>query len=132
MTGTDGTVTFDRVGLLRTPWGPLNVWQLRQYGQGWWVPVKDTSARTYGGGRYLFDTATGADPGDRDGRHADRPRVARAVRRNVSASLPVEADLGQALAVLLATGEDRVAVTDGAGSRLGTLTVAGLLAQARR
>ena len=50
----------------------------------------------------------------------------------VAATLPVDADLGQALAVLLATGDERVAVTDGSGSRLGTLTVAGLLAQARR
>jgi osmoprotectant transport system ATP-binding protein len=50
----------------------------------------------------------------------------------VAAALPVEAHLGQALAVLLETGDDRIAVTDGAGSRLGTLTVAGLLAQARR
>jgi osmoprotectant transport system ATP-binding protein len=50
----------------------------------------------------------------------------------VPATLPAQADLGQALAVLLATGEERVAVTDEAGVRLGTLTVAGLLAQARR
>ncbi|MDT7572432.1 MAG: uncharacterized protein QOE05_2606 [Actinomycetota bacterium] len=67
-TGTDGTVVFDRVGVLRTPWGPLDVWQLRQYAQGWWVPVKDTSPRTYGGGRYLLDTAKGADLGERDGK----------------------------------------------------------------
>jgi osmoprotectant transport system ATP-binding protein len=50
----------------------------------------------------------------------------------VANTLPVESDLGRALAVLLATGDERVAVTDGAGARLGTLTVAGLLAQARR
>ena len=62
-TGTDGTVVFDRVGVLTTPWGPLDVWQLRQYAQGWWVPLKDTSPRTYGGGRYLLDTAKGADLG---------------------------------------------------------------------
>jgi uncharacterized protein (DUF1684 family) len=67
-TGTDGTVLFDRVGLLRTPWGELDVWQLRQYAQGWWVPLKDTSPRTYGGGRYLLDTAKGADLGGRDGK----------------------------------------------------------------
>jgi osmoprotectant transport system ATP-binding protein len=47
-------------------------------------------------------------------------------------SLPVEADLSQALAVLLATGDERVAVVDDDGSPLGTLTVAGLLAQARK
>ncbi|MDT7538899.1 MAG: osmoprotectant transport system ATP-binding protein [Actinomycetota bacterium] len=51
---------------------------------------------------------------------------------DVAATLPVEADLGQALAVLLATGDERIAVTNGEGARLGTLTVAGLLAQARR
>jgi uncharacterized protein (DUF1684 family) len=62
-TGTDGTVVFDRVGRLGTPWGDLDVWQLRQYAQGWWVPLKDTSPRTYGGGRYLLDTAKGADLG---------------------------------------------------------------------
>lgn len=67
-TGTDGTVVFDRVGLLRTPWGDLDAWQLRQYAGGLWVPVKDPSPRTYGGGRYLLDTAKGADLGARDGR----------------------------------------------------------------
>jgi osmoprotectant transport system ATP-binding protein len=50
----------------------------------------------------------------------------------LAASLPASADLGQALAVLLATGEDRLAVTADDGRRLGTLSVAGLLAQARR
>jgi uncharacterized protein (DUF1684 family) len=29
--------------------------------------VRDTSPRTYGGGRYLLDTAKGADLGERDG-----------------------------------------------------------------
>ena len=51
---------------------------------------------------------------------------------DVTSTLPADADLGQALAMLLATGDDRVAVTNGDGSRLGTLTVASLLAQARR
>jgi hypothetical protein len=46
--------------------------------------------------------------------------------------LPADADLGQALAILLANGDDRLAVTSTDGSRLGTLSVAGLLAQARR
>ncbi len=66
-TGTDGTVTFDRVGVLRTPWGDLDAWWLRQYGGGLWVPVKDSSDRTYGGGRYLLDTVKGADLGEQDG-----------------------------------------------------------------
>jgi uncharacterized protein (DUF1684 family) len=67
-TGTDGTVVFDRAGVLRTPWGELDAWQLRQYAGGLWVPVKDPSPRTYAGGRYLLDTAKGADLGERDGR----------------------------------------------------------------
>jgi uncharacterized protein (DUF1684 family) len=67
-TGTDGTVLFDRIGVLRTPWGDLDAWALRQYAGGLWVPVKDPSPMTYGGGRYLLDTAKGADLGSRDGR----------------------------------------------------------------
>ena len=66
-TGTDGTVVFDRIGVLRTPWGDLDAWWLRQYAGGLWVPVKDPSPRTYGGGRYLLDTAKGADLGEQDG-----------------------------------------------------------------
>jgi uncharacterized protein (DUF1684 family) len=62
-TRTDGTVRFDRIGVLRTPWGDLDAWWLRQYAGGLWVPVKDPSSRTYGGGRYLLDTAKGADLG---------------------------------------------------------------------
>jgi uncharacterized protein (DUF1684 family) len=62
-TGTDGTVVFDRAGVLRTPWGVLDAWALRQYGGGLWVPLKDSSPRTYGGGRYLLDTVKGADLG---------------------------------------------------------------------
>jgi hypothetical protein len=62
-TATDGTVVFDRIGLLPTPWGDLDVWQLRQYAGGLWVPLKDSSPKTYGGGRYLLDTAKGADLG---------------------------------------------------------------------
>lgn len=50
----------------------------------------------------------------------------------VGSSLPADADLGRALAVLLASGQDRIAVLDRDGARLGTLTVAGLMAQARR
>jgi osmoprotectant transport system ATP-binding protein len=51
---------------------------------------------------------------------------------SVATSLPVSADLGQALSVLLATGDERVGVTAEDGSALGTLTLPGLLAQARR
>ena len=62
-TGTDGTVRFDRIGVLHTPWGDLDAWWLRQYGGGLWLPVKDAHPRTYGGGRYLLDSAKGADLG---------------------------------------------------------------------
>ena len=49
---------------------------------------------------------------------------------DVAASLPAEADLGQALALLLGA-DDRVEVRADDGRRLGTLTLPGLLAQAR-
>jgi osmoprotectant transport system ATP-binding protein len=46
--------------------------------------------------------------------------------------LPAGADLGQALALLLPGGGDRVELRDEDGRRLGTITVPRLLAQARR
>jgi uncharacterized protein (DUF1684 family) len=65
-TGTDGIVPFERIGTARIPdLGTLDVWALRSYGGGIFVPLRDaTSGRTtYGGGRYLIDTAKGADLG---------------------------------------------------------------------
>ncbi len=64
-TATDGLVPWQRVGVLRTPWGPLDVWALDSYGGGLWVPVRDAGSGTlsYGGGRYLYDTVKGADLG---------------------------------------------------------------------
>jgi uncharacterized protein len=63
-TGTDGVVPFERVGRLDLPGlGLLDVWALRSYGGGLFVPVKDRSPVTYGGGRYLLDTVKGADLG---------------------------------------------------------------------
>ena len=65
-TGTDGTVTFERLGLVEIPdAGPLDVWRLTSYGGGIFVPVRDALAGrgTYGGGRYLLDTIKGADLG---------------------------------------------------------------------
>lgn len=67
-TGTDGVVPFERIGVVRLPdVGSLDVWRLRSYGGGLFVPVKDASAGradgTYGGGRYLLDTIKGADLG---------------------------------------------------------------------
>ena len=69
-TGTDGTVRFDRIGRAQLPGGgELDVWWLAAYGGGVFVPVKDATAgsATYGGGRYLLDTAKGADLGGGDG-----------------------------------------------------------------
>jgi uncharacterized protein len=65
-TGTDGIVPFERMGRLHLgDLGDLDVWWLASYGGGVFVPVKDALAgtRTYGGGRYLTDTAKGADLG---------------------------------------------------------------------
>ena len=65
-TATDGIVPFSRIGVLHLPaLGDLDVWWLESYGGGIFVPVKDAGAgrTTYGGGRYLLDTAKGADLG---------------------------------------------------------------------
>ena len=43
--------------------GVLDVWRHEGYGGGIWLPVRDTSPDTYGGGRYLLDTIKGADLG---------------------------------------------------------------------
>ncbi len=59
--GPDGVVRYDRVGVLDAPWGPLSLWWIAAYGGGLFLPLRDaTSGReTYGGGRYLTDTAKG-------------------------------------------------------------------------
>jgi len=59
--GPDGVLTYGRVGIAPTPFGPLTLWWLRAYGGGLFLPVRDgTSGReTYGGGRYLTDTVKG-------------------------------------------------------------------------
>jgi uncharacterized protein (DUF1684 family) len=60
--GSDGVLTYARMGTLHTPWGPLALWWLAAYGGGMFLPVRDgTSGRggTYGGGRYLTDTVKG-------------------------------------------------------------------------
>lgn len=65
-TGDDGTTTLERVGRVEVPGvGSLDVWWLAQYGGGLFVPLRDATAgtTTYGGGRYLLDTAKGADLG---------------------------------------------------------------------
>ncbi len=68
VTGTDGAVPFERAGVVHLPGvGSLDVWWLASYGGGIFVPIKDTSGLTYGGGRYVLDTVKGADLGGRDG-----------------------------------------------------------------
>ncbi|MDN4474541.1 DUF1684 domain-containing protein [Demequina sp. SYSU T00192] len=63
-TPTDGVVPFARVGRVELPGvGGLDVWWLDSYGGGIFVPLKDASPRTYGGGRYVLDTVKGADLG---------------------------------------------------------------------
>jgi uncharacterized protein (DUF1684 family) len=66
-----GAITMDRIGCVRLP-APVNavldVWWLRQYGGGLFLPLRDGTAGRpgYGAGRYALDTAKGADLGSRD------------------------------------------------------------------
>lgn len=62
-TGTDGAVSFTRLGSVSLPVGSLDVWWLTGYAGGLWLPVRDTGPCSYGGGRYLLDTVKGADLG---------------------------------------------------------------------
>lgn len=64
-TATDGTVPFERAGVVTTPWGTLDAWSLASYGGGLWIPVRDAGSGrlSYGGGRYLYDSVKGADLG---------------------------------------------------------------------
>ncbi len=71
-TGGGDTTALRRLGALVLPApleGTLDVWWMEQYAGGLFVPVRDGSAgdTSYGGGRYLLDTAKGADLGARDG-----------------------------------------------------------------
>ena len=65
---SDGTIPLVLAGSVRLP-APLeaviDVWWLRQYGGGLFLPLRDGTAGTssYGGGRYALDTAKGADLG---------------------------------------------------------------------
>ncbi|MGI4896338.1 MAG: DUF1684 domain-containing protein [Janthinobacterium lividum] len=68
VTGTDGTVRFERVGRVTLAGlGTLDVWWLDQYGGGLFLPLQDPGPG-YGGGRYVLDTVKGADLGSIDGR----------------------------------------------------------------
>lgn len=63
-TGTDGIVAFHRAGRVSLPdLGELDLWWLGSYGGGLFLPVRDASPGSYGGGRYLLDTTKGADLG---------------------------------------------------------------------
>jgi uncharacterized protein (DUF1684 family) len=63
-TATDGVVHYERVGQVRLgELGTLDVWWAAVYGGGIWLPVRDPSPQTYGGGRYVLDTVKGADLG---------------------------------------------------------------------
>ncbi|PZS33674.1 MAG: hypothetical protein DLM58_07335 [Pseudonocardiales bacterium] len=68
----DGTIRLRRIGRV-TLTGievTLDVWWLAQYAGGLFLPLRDGTAGTesYGGGRYLLDTAKGADLGGAAGR----------------------------------------------------------------
>jgi len=67
-TGEDGVTSLAPVGRVELPepvGGSLDVWWLEQYGGGLFLPLRDGTAGdgSYGGGRYLLDTAKGADLG---------------------------------------------------------------------
>ncbi len=67
-TGSDGTTTMRLVGRVSIPApvsATVDVWWLQQYAGGLFLPVRDGTAgdTSYGGGRYLLDTAKGADLG---------------------------------------------------------------------
>lgn len=64
-TSTDGVILLDRIGRVDLLGTQVDVWWLAQYGGGLFVPLRDATAGTesYGGGRYLLDTAKGADLG---------------------------------------------------------------------
>jgi uncharacterized protein (DUF1684 family) len=64
-TSTGGVIPFVRFGAVDLPVGSLEVFWLDAYGGGVFLPFRDgtSGATTYGGGRYLLDTAKGADLG---------------------------------------------------------------------
>lgn len=67
--GGDGTIEMHLVGRVELPiGGTLDVWWLHQYGGGIFVPLRDGTSGdgSYGGGRYLLDTAKGAWLGGAD------------------------------------------------------------------
>lgn len=75
--GDDGPVRTTRIGAVELPLPGrprVDLWRLRQYADGLFLPLRDSTAGrdpalggSYGAGRYLLDTAKGADLGERDG-----------------------------------------------------------------
>jgi uncharacterized protein (DUF1684 family) len=72
-TDNDGVTRLGRIGTVELP-APIearvDVWWLSQYGGGLFLPLRDGTAgqTSYGGGRYLLDTAKGADLGSQGDR----------------------------------------------------------------
>jgi uncharacterized protein len=72
VTGAGETTHLRRLGHVQLP-PPIDtsvaIWWLEQYGGGLFLPLRDQTAGaiSYGGGRYLLDTAKGADLGSQDG-----------------------------------------------------------------
>jgi uncharacterized protein (DUF1684 family) len=64
-TSAGSAIPFVRFGAVDLPIGTLEVFWLDAYGGGVFLPFRDATAgsTTYGGGRYLLDTAKGADLG---------------------------------------------------------------------
>jgi len=64
-TSTGDVIPFVRFGAVDLPVGSLEVFWLEGYGGGVFLPFRDATSgqTTYGGGRYLLDTAKGADLG---------------------------------------------------------------------
>jgi uncharacterized protein len=70
-TGGGETTALRRLGIVVLPApldAPLDVWWMEQYAGGVFLPLRDGTAgdTSYGGGRYLLDTAKGADLGGDD------------------------------------------------------------------
>jgi uncharacterized protein (DUF1684 family) len=59
--GEDGVINCRPVGVLPAPGGELTLYWMEGYGGGLFLPFRDGTAgrETYGGGRYLTDTAKG-------------------------------------------------------------------------
>jgi uncharacterized protein (DUF1684 family) len=66
-TSTGGVIPFVRFGAVDLPIGSLEVLWLDEYSGGVFLSFRDATSgkTTYGGGRYLLDTAKGADLGSR-------------------------------------------------------------------